>query len=239
MYLVSHFFKIRLPILMREYSLLAEAIHHNSKIRQLLNRISTSMKDYESLVQDNVRVVLPHVPKDLFDAFGHDPAGVTGSTRRMQGWRAVEDIYHRVHRQRQIFKSFLETFEEHMPNDLRPLDQPIEMLEGLLQALKIQREEILSDTETVSELLKAVQEIHGNVKDEYNKTASHVSVVYPQARDFHLPQSHAESSSHHLAVAYCCFGGKLQGPIPTVLGTWHGCFDPASGHRDAVLETVW
>jgi len=145
------------------------------------------MKDYDSLqdlVQETFRVVLPDVPKDLIDAFGHDPAGVTGSTRRMQGWRAVEDIYHRVHRQRQIFRTFFEIFEEIIPDDSCPLNKPIETLEGLLEALKIQKAEIVSDAETVSELLKVVREVHGKVKDEYNKTVSHVSVVYPQVRHF-------------------------------------------------------
>ncbi len=145
------------------------------------------MKDYDSLqelVQETFRVVLPDVPKDLVDAFGHDPAGVTGSTRRMQGWRAVEDIYHRVHRQRQIFRSFFEIFEEIFPDDSCPLDEPIETLEGLLEALKIQKAEIVSDAEIVSELLKVVREVHGKVKDEYNKTVSHVSVVYPQVGHF-------------------------------------------------------
>jgi hypothetical protein len=154
------------------------------------------MKDYDSLqnlVQDNIRAVLPDVPKDLVDAFGHDPAGVTGSTRRMRGWRAVEDIYHRVHRQRQIFRSFFETFDQILPNDLCPLDKPIETLEGLLEVLKIQNAEIVSDAETVSELLKVVREVHGKVKDEYNKTVSHVSVVYPQVRDF-IYKRHAGSS---------------------------------------------
>lgn len=165
------------------YSLLTEAILHNSKIRQLLNRISTSMKDYNSLqnlVQDNMRVILPDIPKDLVDAFGHDPAGVTGSTRRMQGWQAVEDIHQRVQRQRRIFQSFFETFQEPLPNNSCPLDKPIETLEGLLQALTVQNAEIVSDAETVSELLKVVQEVHGEVKDDYKKTVSHVSVVYPQ-----------------------------------------------------------
>ena len=198
------------------------------------------MKDYHSLsniVQDDIRVVLPDVPKDLIDAFGHDPSGVTGSTRRMQGWRAVEDIYHRVHRQRQIFRSFLETFEEKMPNDLCPLDNTVETLEGLLQILKIQKTEIVSDAETVSALLKAVQGVHGKVKAEYNETASHVSVVYPQVRPFVKIQ--AGSFSYLLVITYRCPGRKLQGPIPTVLGAWYGCLNPTTRHRNAVLETIW
>ena len=160
-----------------------------------------------NIVQDNIRVVLPDVPKDLIDAFGHDPSGVTGSTRRMQGWRAVEDIYHRVHRQRQIFRSFLETFEAKIPNNSCPLDNPVETLEGLLQTLKIQKAEIVSDAEIVSALLKVVQGVHGKVKDEYNRTASHVSVVYPQVSCFVKIQ--AGSFSYLSVIAYCCLGRKL------------------------------
>jgi hypothetical protein len=196
------------------------------------------MKDYDSLqnlVQDNI-IVLPDVPKDLIDAFGHDPAGVTGSTRRMQGWRAVEDIYLRIHRQRQIFRSFFEAFEEILPIDLCPLDKPIETLEGLLQALKIQKAKISSDAETVSELLEFVREVHGKVKEDYNKTVSHVSVVYPQVRDF-IYQKYA-GSPYPLVITYRSLGGKLQGPISTVLGAGHGCLDISSRYRDAVLETI-
>lgn len=163
--------------------LLAEAVHHNSKLRGLLNRISTTMKDYDSLqnlIPDNVRGMLPEVPKGLIEAFGHDPAGVTGATRRLHGWRAVEDIHHRVHRQRQTFKSFLDSCEAQPPIDQCPLDKEIGILEGLLEALRAQNEEIVTDAESVSELLKTVQVLHGKVKEEYNKTVSHVAVVYPQ-----------------------------------------------------------
>jgi len=169
------------------HRLLAEAVHHNSKLRQLLNRMSTTMKDYDALqniIPDNVRGMLPEVPKHLIEAFGHDPAGVTGATRRLQGWRAVEDIHHRVHRQQQTFKSFLDSREVQPSIDQCPLDKEIETLEGLLDALKVQNEEIVADAESVSQLLKTVQVLHGKVKEEYNRTVSHVAVVYPQVSSF-------------------------------------------------------
>lgn len=143
------------------------------------------MKDHhfhQNLTPGNDRGMLPTVPKELVEAFGHDPAGVTGPTRRLQGWRAVEDIHHRIHRQRHTFKSFLDSFDEQPQSGQCALDKPIERLETLLEELQRQKAEITADAESVSQLLKAVQEVHGKLKEEYNKTVSHVSVVYPQVR---------------------------------------------------------
>ncbi len=141
------------------------------------------MKDYDSLqnlTPENVRGMLPAVPKELVEAFGHDPAGVTGPTRRLQGWRAVEDIHHRVHRQQHTFKSFFNTFDEQPPSGQCALDKPIEILEMSLEELEKQKTEITANAESVSQLLKAIQEVHGKLKEIYNNMVSHVSAVYPQ-----------------------------------------------------------
>ncbi|KAF9527706.1 hypothetical protein CPB83DRAFT_767869 [Crepidotus variabilis] len=163
--------------------LLREGVLHNTRIRQLLNRISTALKDYDSLqtlTPEILSITMLNVPKELVEAFGHDPAGVTGSTRRLQGWQAVEDIHQRILRQRRTFSSFLDTFEGLSPTDGCALDKPMETLFELLAALKAQKQDIVNKAEEVEVLLEEVQKIQGQVKEQYNKTVSHVSVVYPQ-----------------------------------------------------------
>jgi len=198
------------------------------------------MKDFDSLqniTPENVRGMLPAVPKELVEAFGHDPAGVTGPTRRLQGWRAVEDIHHRVHRQQHTFKSFLDTFDEQPLSGQCALDKPIEILEILLDELENEKAEITANAESVSQLLKATQEVHAKLKDIYNKMVSHVSVVYPQVfpRYYHPSQNLLTTS---LVITYRCFGGELQGPVSTILGAGHGRTHPTSGHRYAFLANV-
>jgi DNA-binding transcriptional regulator GbsR (MarR family) len=165
------------------------------------------MKDFDSLqnlTSENVRGMLPAVPKELVEAFGHDPAGVTGPTRRLQGWRAVEDIHHRVHRQQHTFRSFLDTFDEQPLSGQCALDKPIEILEMLLEDLEKQKTEITADAENVSQLLKSTQEVHGKLKEIYNKMVSHVSVVYPQVftRYYHLANFTDNFSSYHISLLW-------------------------------------
>jgi hypothetical protein len=174
--------------------LLEEATTHNHRIRQLLNRISVSVREYET-AQSNAMVSLgiSHMglPRELLDAFGHDPAAVTGATRRYQGWRAVDDIHRRLSRQREVFRAFLLHKNTDMSVSNSVLDDPIASLVRSLSELEVHSCVIARRAAEVGEALKSVQKIHASVKADYKSTLSHTSVVYPEVGflSFHLAHS--------------------------------------------------
>ena len=132
---------------------------------------------------------IPHLPlpRELVEAFSHDPAAVTGSTRKLRGWRAVEDIHQRVVRQREIFRSFLMTRPEPPSQSVDILGNPIAKLFESLTILEEQKDDIVKTATDLTELLSRVQHIHRDVKIEYNMTVSQTSVVYPEVCASYFP----------------------------------------------------
>lgn len=170
------------------YRLLAQTTAQNHRIRQLLNRVSTGVREYD-LAQSNAMksLQIPHnsLPRELLDAFGHDPAAVTGATRRFRGWRAVDDIYNRVIRQREVFGVFLSQASGNPLDPSNVLDDPVAALVGSLERLEDHKEKIATKAREVADLLASVQTTHAGVKRDYNNTLSHTSVVYPEVCFFH------------------------------------------------------
>lgn len=169
------------------FSLLHDTVAHNHRIRQFLNRISAAIKEYDALQISSFGsrgINQPAIPKELLEAFVHDPSAITGATRRARGWRAVEDIYERVHRQRHTFRVFIDSFAEDPSNQGCRLDDSIDGILQALEELELHRAEIVLGADSVANLLHSVQDIHGNVKDNYNSTVSHASVVYPEVCPF-------------------------------------------------------
>ncbi|KAF8632971.1 hypothetical protein AX15_001568 [Amanita polypyramis BW_CC] len=174
----------------REYEakalLLEEATAQNYTIRQLLTRISIVIKEYEvarvnALVSLGNHHQLQRLPRELLEAFSHDPAAVTGPTRRLRGWRAVDDIHNRLVKQRAICREFL---SEHV-NGTSPeigsmLEDLTKTLKSSLESLEQCKAAMQFKAKDVGELLKEVQDIHTNVKTNYNDALSHTSVVYPE-----------------------------------------------------------
>lgn len=158
------------------------------RIRQFLHRITAEVREYD-VAQSKLATLLDepyqHIPQDVLDAFAHDPAAVTGATRKFRGWRAVEDIHNRLVRQREVFRKFLSAAPEfgRFPASDSVLDNPISALLSLLQRLETERQKITSSAKEVSQVLKNVETIHGDVKSEYNSALSHTSVVYPEVSD--------------------------------------------------------
>jgi len=146
------------------------------------------------------------LPQELLDAFGHDPAAVTGVTRRFKGWRAVDDINHRVLRQREVFEEFLAQSENELTLPRDVLDNPMASLSVCLDALERHQQQIAWRASRVLETLKTVQTMHAVVKEEYKVTLSHTSVVYPEVNVCVCTRQLA-----HIQVAfvYRCPGGKL------------------------------
>ncbi|KAK2461573.1 hypothetical protein APHAL10511_006036 [Amanita phalloides] len=174
----------------REYDakahLLEEATAQNHRIRQLLNRVSIVVKDYEVAQSNALASLSSHhqlqrLPRELLEAFSHDPAAVTGPTRRLYGWRAVDDIYNRLVKQRAICRHFLSEHVDPKGSKIGSiLREPANALKDSLVFLEQYTTNIQLKATEVGELLRKVQDVHTEVKANYNDALSHTSAVYPE-----------------------------------------------------------
>ncbi|TFY79454.1 hypothetical protein EWM64_g4558 [Hericium alpestre] len=173
----------------RKVELLENTIAQNQRNRQLLQRIAAGVKEYEA-VQGRMTKALGHsyvsLPADLLDAFSHDPAVVTGSTRWLRGWRAVENIHEHIQSQVETVQSFLLKVSEDgkLPPQHSLLDNPISVLMRSLDVLEDRRAELAVKAAMVEERLNKVKATHASVKAQFNETLGHVSSVYPEVCDF-------------------------------------------------------
>ncbi|KAJ3749301.1 hypothetical protein DFH05DRAFT_1593438, partial [Lentinula detonsa] len=180
----------------REEKLVASCKDSNTHICSVLNHIAQRMREYELCQQsfrenhhegpedrlDLSNLTLPH---ELLEAFSHDPANVTSSTKRLKSYRAVDDIHHRLMKQRAVFREFLD--QNQISNATRSdaddediLQDPIDSLLRTLKELEDHRMRIMDKEKEVSEMLRETQIIHAEVKKVYNDTLVHTSVVYPE-----------------------------------------------------------
>ncbi|KAL0951518.1 hypothetical protein HGRIS_008203 [Hohenbuehelia grisea] len=168
----------------RKHKLLVEVNAQNSRIRSILNRTSTVVREHDHLLGDlSNRLGIPRqaIEQEIIEAFGHDPAAVTNSTRRLQGWRAVEDIHERVHRQRILLRRYLSgAHEEQLQGSDEALGVPIASLLSSLTMLSAQHEELQVKAHEVGKVLNQVKSLHTEVKSEYNEALAHTSIVYPE-----------------------------------------------------------
>ncbi|GLB35925.1 hypothetical protein LshimejAT787_0302130 [Lyophyllum shimeji] len=163
--------------------LLQETTSHNHRIRQLLNRVSVGIRELETAQSNalsSLGIAHSGLPRDLIDAFGHDPAAVTGATRRFQGWRAADDIHNRLLRQRDVFQAFLSRANRDASVPKSVLNDPISSLIQSLEALEVHSQKIAGKAIEVDEALKSVQATHNAVKTNYKDTSSRTSLVYPE-----------------------------------------------------------
>ncbi len=160
-------------------------------MRQLLNRVSIVVKEYD-VAQSNALASLGvhqprRLPREVLDVFSHDPAAVTGPTRRLRGWRAVDDIHKRLVKQRAICRLFLSEHIDQTGGDIgSALEEPANTLKSSLESLEQFTAAIQFKAKEVGELLKQVQDIHTQVKKSYNSTLSHTSAVYPEVRHMYF-----------------------------------------------------
>jgi DNA-binding transcriptional regulator GbsR (MarR family) len=120
------------------------------------------------------------LPKELVESFGHDPAAVTSVTRRLKGWRAVEDIHHRLVKQREIFSAFI-TLESHRNSDHESiLDDKVSSLIRALSVLEERKAELAERSKDVERVLESVQDAYKDVKADYDKTVPLTSTLYPE-----------------------------------------------------------
>lgn len=170
-------------------SLLENARSHNQRIRQLLNRVSNSVKEYDTTQRAAPNVLgkkCQALPKELVESFGHDPAAVTGATRRFKGWRAVEDIHQRLVRQREGFAEFVTVESRRASNPGSILDDQISSLMHSLSTLEEQKVVLAERAKEVESVLANVQKVHKEAKEAYDKTLSRTSILYPEVEHYFL-----------------------------------------------------
>ncbi|KAJ7161366.1 hypothetical protein C8R43DRAFT_880779 [Mycena crocata] len=165
--------------------LLDATIAQNNRVRQLLNHIAAGVREYDQAqtsLSTLLKVPYTGIPRELVDAFSHDPAAVTGVTRKYKSWRAVDDIYNRLARQRETFREFLSRSPDVdcFSTAESVLADPIIALMESLKTLDSERQDIAQRATEVSHRLKEVQTTHAQVKSSYNGTLSHTSVIYPE-----------------------------------------------------------
>lgn len=143
----------------------------------------------------------PHhpIPPEVLDAMSHDPAAVVSATRRLSGWRAVEDISDRVQRQRDTLQRFAQAMASMSDGGRTGIvgsmfEGHITTVSGSLKQLEQHRERIAQEAEDVLKVLANVKEVHSSVKREYNDVMAHTSLLYPQVRPYFLiPEPAADS----------------------------------------------
>lgn len=174
---------------MEIFSLLENARTHNQRIRHLLNRVSNSVKEYDTTQRTATNILgkkYQALPKELVESFGHDPAAVTGATRRLKGWRAVEDIHQRLMRQREVFAEFVTTESRRTSDYGSILDDQISSLMHNLSVLEEQKVVLAERAKEVESALENVQNVHKEAKEAYDKTLSQTSALYPEVEHHFL-----------------------------------------------------
>lgn len=172
--------------------LLDSAIKQNHRIRQILQRVTAEVREFEG-VQTSFSALLGvtclSVPPEVLDAFSHDPSAVTGSTRRLRGYKAVEDIQARIVWQRDVLQSYIESLaglKGKLPLPTGIFDESITALMDSVSQLEKHRHGIIEKAEEVTNLLAHVRELHATVKADFNETLIYTSQIYPEVRLFLL-----------------------------------------------------
>ena len=168
------------------FRLLESAVAQNQRNRYLLQRIAGGIKEYDAVqlkMSKALGLTYDPLPPELTDAFSHDPAVVTGSTRQKKGWEAVEDIHDNIVRQRNTVQTYLQqTRHAEITPPESVLDSPLKSLQQSLDALERRRGLISQKVLEVTETLARTKKLHMSVKTEYNNAMSHTSSVYPEVR---------------------------------------------------------
>ncbi|KAF5368531.1 hypothetical protein D9758_002292 [Tetrapyrgos nigripes] len=167
-------------------ALLLEQCHNqNIRTRSVLTRIANGVKEYQKCqagLMSCLKLPFEGLPRELLEAFSHDPAAMLGSTKRHKGYKAVDDIQLRLQRQRDLLREFIEndTGSDGFPITRDILEDPMLALKQSLETLECEMQSVTEHARRVSEVLKETQSIHASVKTAYNETLAHTSVIYPE-----------------------------------------------------------
>ncbi|CCM04451.1 uncharacterized protein FIBRA_06631 [Fibroporia radiculosa] len=170
----------------RKARILEETASQNYRIRYLLQRVAATIREYDVVQSGFItcpEVLSSAIPSDVLEAFSHDPSAFTSSTRSVKGWKAVEDIHERIRRQRKLLRAFASSMAfESAGQGLQTnvFDDPISSMGDALKKLEEHHSCISSQADRVTDALVRVKAVHQTVKEDYNNTLAHTSLVYPE-----------------------------------------------------------
>ena len=168
--------------------ILEDARSQNHRTQQLLQRVAASVREYDTVqagMSGALGMPFARLPPEVLEAFSRDPSAFTSGTRLHYGWRAVEDVHERVTRQRRILRNYAKTIAVDSSDSEPPgsiFEQPMASLAKSLTALEGHRERVVTQLESVTELLISVRHTHKAVKKGYEDTMAHTSLIYPEVR---------------------------------------------------------
>lgn len=206
---------------------------HNQRMKYLLQSGTKSFMEFDDIhhfMADKLGLPYTRIPTDVLDAFNHDPAAVTGPTRRLSGWRAVEDIHLRLERQRDtllLFTSALSNTIEPMALSSNAIyDEAITTLSDRLDQLHVERSEVLQKVRRTNELVAKVKELRDKLKPEFDEAGRTTSANYPEvsrgASNYQLTLIHRPSRT-----AACSTGvpiGRVYEPEESAVENWRGSY---------------
>ena len=165
----------------------------NLRIKHILLTASKGIAEYDELqkaLSERLNLPYPPLSNDVLEAFSHDPSAVTGNTRSLQGWRAVEDIHRRSTLQRQILTEFARALpcvvSSVNPPDDGIYEDTLSALTSLLGKLESQSQSVHSRVQELSDVLIRVKELRDQLKPEYENTGKQTSGTYPEVSLFVL-----------------------------------------------------
>lgn len=159
----------------------------NSRMKQLLqiaSKIAVDFDETQSLMSKRYKLGRNRIPEEVLEAFSHDPSAITGHTRNVKGWRAVEDIHERRLRQIEVFTAFADSIPSLAGALTIPengiYEEPLEKLHILLEGLQNQRETVLTHVIQTHDLLRKVKGLRDKLKPEFEETSRHTAANYPE-----------------------------------------------------------
>jgi uncharacterized coiled-coil protein SlyX len=163
----------------------------NMRIKQLLSTASKGIAEYDGLQSslcDRLKTSYTHLPKDVLDAFSHDPSAVTGNTRSSKGWRAVEDIHKRIMLQRQTLQAFVDALPLAVSSVSLPSEglysDSVSTLNDLIEELQSQRQDVKSQVAQFRAMVDRVKELRDQLKPEYERAGKQTSATYSEVSVF-------------------------------------------------------
>ena len=214
-------------------------------MRQQLQRIAVEFRDFAH-VQKKLTEILntsfPTIPQEVFEAISHDPATMTGQTRRLKGWRAVEEVHCRINRQQEILSGFAATlteFNNRLPRPKGIFDEPLDGLMKSLSRLEHHQGDLRKKESEATQKLAHVRELHVLTKLEFNDTLGYTSHIYPEVVTVSLNSDVGYTHEVLLVIINIGSSREVQEQVPEVLGHLYGRVNLPVGLDHTFLEELW
>ncbi|TDL28266.1 hypothetical protein BD410DRAFT_739877 [Rickenella mellea] len=158
----------------------------NARTRSVLQTASRTVQEYDELQRGFSQALglsYSRILPEVLEALSHDPSAVTGNTRRLTGWRAVEDIHERRSRQRVVLQAFLASLPIPVVTtaEVRGVcDAHISTVLELVEQLSGERQQVLDCVQEAGSLLSRVKELRDQLKPEFDAAERETSASYPE-----------------------------------------------------------